>query len=185
VTENVIEVVFETHMTSQDNERGIATGWLPGRLSDAGREQARELGARRSVERMAAIFTSDLARAVETAEIAFAGLDIPILHDWRLRECNYGDRNGMPAEELHRGRAAHLDRPYPNGESWRRSTARVGRFVEDLRLGWNAEDRVLVIGHVATRWGLDHNVHGVALEQLVNEEFVWQPGWRYRVTVDK
>jgi len=28
-----IEIVFETHCLSEDNERGIATGWLPGRLS--------------------------------------------------------------------------------------------------------------------------------------------------------
>jgi hypothetical protein len=26
-----IEVVFETHALSEDNERGIAAGWLPGR----------------------------------------------------------------------------------------------------------------------------------------------------------
>ena len=26
-----IEIVFETHALSEDNERGIATGWLPGR----------------------------------------------------------------------------------------------------------------------------------------------------------
>jgi broad specificity phosphatase PhoE len=98
VTGHLIEVVFETHMTSEDNEQGIATGWLPGRLSDAGRQQARELGARRRAERLTAVFTSDLARAVETAEIAFAGLGVPILHDWRLRECDYGDRNGMTAK---------------------------------------------------------------------------------------
>jgi broad specificity phosphatase PhoE len=42
-----VEVVFETHATSEDNEAGIATGWLLGRLSAAGLGQARELGARR------------------------------------------------------------------------------------------------------------------------------------------
>jgi probable phosphoglycerate mutase len=25
-----VTVVFETHATSEDNEAGIATGWLPG-----------------------------------------------------------------------------------------------------------------------------------------------------------
>ena len=42
-----VEIVYETHATSEDNEAGIATGWLPGRLSTHGREQARELGERR------------------------------------------------------------------------------------------------------------------------------------------
>ena len=83
-----VEVVFETHSTSEDNEAGIATGWLPGRLSAAGREQARELGERRRNDGVAVVFTSDLGRAVETAEIAFAGSPLPVVPDARLRECN-------------------------------------------------------------------------------------------------
>jgi 2,3-bisphosphoglycerate-dependent phosphoglycerate mutase len=66
-----IELVFETHSTTEDNERGRATGWLPGRLSDRGRLQARELGRRRAGDRITAVFSSDLARAAETASVAF------------------------------------------------------------------------------------------------------------------
>src|SRR5207245_9439562 len=85
-----IELVFETHSITEDNERGIATGWLGGALSPRGRELASELGRRRREDGIAAVFTSDLARAVETARIAFAGTSIPIHEDARLRECNYG-----------------------------------------------------------------------------------------------
>ena len=42
-----IELVFETHSTTVDNEEGRATGWQPGRLSEQGRAQARQLGQRR------------------------------------------------------------------------------------------------------------------------------------------
>jgi hypothetical protein len=35
-----------------------------------------------------------------------------------------------------------------------------------------------VIGHVATRWALDH-LRGVPLEQLVVAPFDWRPGWEY------
>jgi len=42
-----IELVFETHSTTVDNERGRATGWLPGQLSERGRAQAQQLGHRR------------------------------------------------------------------------------------------------------------------------------------------
>jgi 2,3-bisphosphoglycerate-dependent phosphoglycerate mutase len=83
-----VEVVFETHAASEDNETGIATGWLPGRLSAAGCEQARELGERRREDGLAVVFVSDLGRAVETAEIAFAGSSLPVVTDERLRECN-------------------------------------------------------------------------------------------------
>jgi broad specificity phosphatase PhoE len=173
-------LVFETHSTTVDNELGRATGWLPGELSGPGRAQARELGHRRRDDGIAAVFSSDLDRAIQTALIAFQGSEIPLLYDWRLRECDYGQRNGMPAAELHSGRFEHLDQPYPGGESWRQAVTRMGRFLGDLPLRWDGQ-RVLVIGHVATRWGLDHFIGGVPLEDLAGEDFVWREGWEYRL----
>jgi len=175
-----IAIVYETHALTADNERGRATGWLPGELSAAGREQARELGRRRRDDGIAAVFSSDLGRAVETVTIAFGGSGIPVLYDWRLRECDYGQRNGMPAADMHAGRRDHLDRPYPGGESWRQAVDRVGRFLGDLPSRW-AGQRVLVVGHVATRWGLDHVIGGEALEDLMAADFAWREGWEYQL----
>ncbi len=178
-----MQVVFETHSISEDNEAGRATGWLPGALSAAGRERAAELGRRRRADGIAAVFCSDLARAAETAAIAFGGTGVPVLADWRLRECDYGSLNGMPAAVVHEDRARYLDVPYPGGESWRQATARVGWFVADLPLlnpaqRWRG-DRVLVIGHVATHWGLEIALLGTPLEDLVTRHRDWQPGWEY------
>jgi 2,3-bisphosphoglycerate-dependent phosphoglycerate mutase len=175
-----VTVVFETHSLSEDNELGIASGWSHSRLSKQGRRQAEELGERRLDDGIVAVFSSDLRRAVETAEIAFASGDVPILLDWRLRECDYGERNGEPAEAHGQDRAAHLDEPFPGGESWRQAIGRVGGFLEDLTPRWDGT-RVLVVGHVATRWALDHYLGGVPLEDLVNEVFEWKPGWEYRL----
>jgi 2,3-bisphosphoglycerate-dependent phosphoglycerate mutase len=176
----VIQVVFETHSISEDNERAAASGWSHSRLSPRGRELARELGQRRRGDGIDAVFSSDLRRAAETAEIAFAESAIPILLDWRLRECDYGELNAGPAAEHVAGRARFLDQPYPAGESWRQAAARVGRFVADLPSRWEGK-RVLVIGHVATRWGLEHYLAGMALEELVEAGFSWQEGWEYRL----
>ena len=175
-----IELVFESHSTTVDNEQGRATGWLPGKLSDQGRIQARDLGNRRRNDGIAAVFSSDLHRAVETVSIAFGGSEIQVLYDWRLRECDYGESNGMPAAELHRGRADHLDQPYPEGESWRQAVTRVGRFLGDLPLRWDGR-RVLVVGHVATWWGLDHFIGGATLEDLAVQAVGWQAGRVYRL----
>jgi 2,3-bisphosphoglycerate-dependent phosphoglycerate mutase len=175
-----VDVVFETHSTSEDNERGVATGWLHSRLSEAGREQARRLGDRRRSDGLAAVFVSDLRRAVETAEIAFVDVDLPVLLDWRLRECDYGDGTRAPVAEHHVGRCQHLSKPYPNGESWEQAIFRVGRFLDDLSLRWD-NSRVLVIGHVATRWALDHLLNGVPLTDLCAAQFEWQEGWEYRL----
>jgi 2,3-bisphosphoglycerate-dependent phosphoglycerate mutase len=173
-----IQIVFETHSTTEDNENGIATGWLPGRLSELGREQAAGLGKRRRADGVAAVFSSDLARSAETARIAFGGSAIPVLLDWRLRECDYGCLNGSAAAELRAHRAEHVDTPYPGGESWQQAVARVAGFVGDLPLRWSGQ-RVLVIGHVATRWGLEHLLLGTPLEDLAVRDFSWQPGWEY------
>jgi len=68
-----IEIVFETHSTTTDNERWVASGWLDGQLSPLGQRQAKDLGERRAEDEIVAVFCSDLGRAVETAEIAFGG----------------------------------------------------------------------------------------------------------------
>jgi 2,3-bisphosphoglycerate-dependent phosphoglycerate mutase len=173
-----VTVVFEAHSTSEDNEAGIATGWLAGHLSAAGREQARELGERRRDDGISAVFTSDLGRAVETAEIAFAGSPLPVVQDARLRECDYGELNGTP-QPLHHQRE-HIDVPYPNGESWRQATERVAGFLAQLH-GDRDRERVLVIGHSATRLSLEVIANGRRLEELLEAPFSWQPGWEYVV----
>ena len=62
-----VELVYETHAITTDNEAGIATGWLPGVLSAAGQDSARELGVRRRNDGIETVYVSDLARAVQTA----------------------------------------------------------------------------------------------------------------------
>ena len=176
-----VSIVFETHSWSEDNNNGIATGWNHGRLAPQGQALAAELGERRRHDGITAVFTSDLRRAVETADIAFGGIDIPILHDWRLRETNYGTGNGMPASDLHRDRMQYLTDPYDEGESWADAVERVGWFLRDLRQSYD-QQRVLVIGHVATRWGLQHHLEGRPLAELMTEDFAWQLGWEYQLT---
>lgn len=175
-----IELVFETHSFSEDNERGIATGWLPGRLSDKGRESAERLGQRRRGNGIDVVFASDLRRAVETAEIAFAGTSIPLLLDWRLRECDYGEQNGTAATIVKADPLERLDAPFPGGESWRQAVSRVGRFFHDLPSRWDGK-RVLVVGHMATRYACEHYLKGMPLEKLLAEELPWQEGWEYRL----
>lgn len=89
-----VELVYETHSITEDNEAGVATGWLPGRLSAQGRALAAELGQRRPARGFAAVWSSDLARAVETAQLAYYGTGVPLVTDARLRECDYGTLNG-------------------------------------------------------------------------------------------
>jgi broad specificity phosphatase PhoE len=174
-----VEIVFETHSVTTDNEAGLATGWLDGQLSERGRALATELGRRRRNDAVA-VFASDLGRAVETVELAFGGSDVPVYLDARLRECDYGAWNGRPVSRLEGERAQRISRPFPDGESYLQVVARVASFLEEL-----ARDRdgtqVLVVGHSATRWALDHLLAGAALNDLVAAPFDWREGWFYEL----
>ena len=175
-----VQIVYETHSTTTDNEAGLATGWLPGELSGEGKQQARLLGERRRNDGIDAIFVSDLARAVQTAAIAFEGSDIRVHQDERLRECNYGDWNGMPVAQLAAERAMHIHTPVPGGQSYQDVVAQTKDFLHDLSHYWDGR-RVLLISHSANRWALDHLLHGKPLEALVDARFAWQQGWEYEL----
>ncbi len=56
----------------------------------------------------------------------------------------------------------------------------MGRFLTDLPLRWS-DTRILVIGHLATRWAFDHLIDGRPLEELVEADFGWREGWEYRL----
>ncbi|HEX3226549.1 MAG TPA: histidine phosphatase family protein [Gaiellaceae bacterium] len=172
----MIELGYETHSLTTDNEHDIATGWLPGELSADGRRQAISLGQRRAD--VSAVFASDLRRAVETVEIAFAGSSVPVLLDWRLRECDYGRLNGAPAATL--DRAAHVEDPFPEGESYRDVVARTAAFIADVRGRWSGR-RICVVSHSANLWALQHLVHGARLEEVVAAPFEWREGWEFRL----
>jgi len=149
----------------------------PGRALRKGRRQARELGERRRNDGISAVFTSDLGRAVETAEIAFCDSGLPISRDWRLRECNYGELNGAPSRRLEAEQSRRVDEPYAGGESYRDVVNRMRGFLDDLQPGYDG-GRIVVIGHSATRWALDHLLCGRPLEDVVGP-FDWQEGWEY------
>jgi broad specificity phosphatase PhoE len=173
-----IRLVYETHATTSDNEAGIATGWLPGALSARGRAEARELGRRRATDDIAAVFVSDLRRAVETATLAFRERELATFQDARLRECNYGALNGMPVAQLAALRRRHIDTPFPGGQSYRDVVDVTRTLLRELARDWDGRV-VLLIAHSANRWALECLLRGRTLADLVDEPFTWQPGWRY------
>ena len=173
-----VEIIFETHSTSVDNESGIASGWRDVSLSPTGRWQAKELGERHRGERIDAVFPSDLQRAVETAEIAFPGGWVPIYPDRRLRESDYGTMTGAPAFEIECERQNRVESPFPEGESLQDVVAHVRSFLDDLARDWDGK-RVVVIGHRSTLLALEHLLGGVSIESAGSALYTWEPGRQY------
>jgi broad specificity phosphatase PhoE len=167
-----VEIIFEFHSTSTDNEAGVASGWSDPSLSPKGREQAEDLGRRHAGESIDAVFPSDLRRAVETAEIAFPAL--PIHPDRRLREYDYGTMTGMPPEQMHTERPGRARTPFPEGESLQDVAQRVRSFLDDLARDYEGR-RVVIIGHGATKLALDHLLSDLSLEDAASQSFPWEP----------
>ena len=178
-------LIFETHATSVDNEAGLASGWADPPLSRLGEAQARALGQRYASADLAAVCCSDLERCRRTAAIAFELHGPPIVPDVRLRECDYGDSTRRPAAEVERARIDHLVAPFPGGESYGDVIVRVERWLADLpRAVPDATGRpVLVIGHRATFFALEHVVGRKTLADVVRAPWRWQPGWHYDLQV--
>jgi broad specificity phosphatase PhoE len=179
-----VELVYETHTPTTDNEAGISTGWLPGELSEAGRREARELGELWRGRDIAAVISSDLERSADTARIAFPDGAPPIHFDARLRECDYGDLNGKPSHLVQAQRIHHIEEPFPGGQSYRQVVAATEAFLRDLVAHWDGK-RVMLIAHTANQWALDVLLRGARLEDLLAAPFDWDPGRTYVVSANR
>ncbi len=174
------KIIFATHSTSLDNERRLASGHADTPLSPLGRRQAAALGQRYRDTCLAAIVCSDLQRSYRTAEIAFAQRGIPIIRDARLRECDYGVFTGRSSEIVDQERPKRLTEPFPGGESYTQAAARVRSLLQDMVERYTGQ-RIMLIGHRATQYALEHWLNGVPLAAAVIAPFQWQPGWTYRL----
>jgi probable phosphoglycerate mutase len=93
-------------------------------LSARGIAQAERLARRLARHPVAAIVSSDLARARMTAECVAAATGAPVSLDAKLQERNFGDLRGTPYAELTCDPFAP-DYVPPGGESWDDLHARV------------------------------------------------------------
>lgn len=89
----MVKITYFVHGTTTDNQSGLATGWLPGELSEIGVEQAKKLPEQVNDTSFSVVFCSDLGRAIDSARLGWAKTH-EIIIDKRLREANYGDLNG-------------------------------------------------------------------------------------------
>lgn len=175
----MVQIVFEPHSTTVDNQNKVASGHFDVELSELGVQQAKELGGRYSGDYFDAIFCSDLQRSYKTAELAFAE-KFPIIKDSRLRECDYGDLTRQPSSIINSQRAERVTKPFPSGESYEQTTKRMGEFLTNLLRDYGGK-RVMIIGHRATQYGLEHWIKGVPIEEAVTAPWQWQPGWSYEL----
>lgn len=178
-----MKITYFVHGTTTDNEQDLATGWLPGELSKIGKQQAKVLGELVADKHFDVVFCSDLQRAIDSAELGFGG-KYKIIHDVRLRECNYGDMNGSPASSFKNKMEDYVDTPFPNGESYKDVEARLKSFVDMLRANYSGK-HIAIVAHQGLQLALDVLLRDRTWQEAIHEDWrkqkAWQPGWEYTV----
>src|SRR3954447_15553771 len=112
----VTTLLLVRHGETDWNAEGRLQGHTDRPLSDYGRRQAQQLAEELDGEELEAIYSSDLARASETAEIVGRRLGPPTVLDPDLREKDWGAWEGLTAVERDRvefvgeSTEAHRDR---------------------------------------------------------------------------
>jgi len=182
----MLTLFYSPHSSSVDNEADRASGHADVPLSDLGRQQARELGQHYATEVLDAVFCSDLQRASTTAQIAFSASALPIVRDARLREYDYGDLTQYPPAQIEEEFTRCIRKPFPNGESVLMVVQRMGDFLRDVLREYDGKT-VVVIGHRATKYGLEYWCGDASLEEIVRAPWEWRdiPIWRYELNPHK
>jgi probable phosphoglycerate mutase len=141
-------------------------------LNGTGLAQAEALAKRLAGEHFAAIYSSDLLRAQQTAQ-AFAGAHgLPVRLEAALRERNFGCCEGKTREEILAGDAAVAEalaarRPdyvLPGGESLEQHLARVSACLSQLAQR-HAGQTLAVVTHGGVLDLVYRRVHGVPMER--------------------
>jgi broad specificity phosphatase PhoE len=95
-----MQLILIRHGESTWNDEGRIQGWTDCPLSERGRRQAEKLADRLADLPIAALYTSSLKRALETAHIVARALNLPLTVDERLGEYGVGDLEGLTIEEI-------------------------------------------------------------------------------------
>ena len=175
-------------------------GWSDANLTELGIKQAQAVADRLKVELKEdySLYSSDLNRAKQTAEIIHNKLKTPITFSKELREHNPGIASGMTREEADQ-HLLEMTEPYidsltyPGAETFREFYNRVTGYMDILH---EKEEKVIIVSHGGTihsiiRWWigtpvtdffkygfvvantaltvLDHNRHGQRVIQRLND----------------
>ena len=177
-------LTYFVHGTTLDNEQEISSGWSDAELSALGIEQSHKLKNLTADKTFDAIFCSDLQRAIDTAHIAFGDGPAPIIHDARLRECNYGTYNGQPSEIVEPLQEKMITEKFPDGESYEDVGHRISDFLQFLKQNYEGK-HIAIVAHKAPQLALDVLLTSKTWGQAFTEDWrkikAWKPGWEYQL----
>jgi len=148
------------HGETDWNAEGRLQGQTDRPLSHFGRQQARQLAEELEGEEFEAIYSSDLARARETAEIVSEQLGLTVALDPDLREKDWGTWEGLTGVER--------DRVEFVGESTEAHQERILGALRRISERHRGDVSVLVITHGGSMRRVQTAAMGLALPVVEN-----------------
>ena len=164
-----MKLIFVRHGKDDDRYRG---GWSNLDLIPEGKEQAKQLAKHIKENNhnyaITYIVSSDLPRAMTTANLISLELDLPITKEIQIREMNNGVLAGMlndVALEKYPGvffSSLKMDEPYPGGESPNDFYMRIKKWFSEFSANCrNRNGNVLVVTHGGVINVIYHLVKGI------------------------
>jgi broad specificity phosphatase PhoE len=142
----VTTILLARHGETDWNREGRWQGWADPPLNELGRQQAAELAEQLRETPFDAVYTSDLKRAHQTAEIVAAPHGVPVIVDRGLREIDIGSWSGLTSPEIDE---RFPGRVRPDGETQEQHAARVVAAAERIARE-HPDQRILIVTHGGT-----------------------------------
>ncbi len=136
-----MQVVLLRHGATEWNLQGRCQGVSDIELNDVGLKQAEAVAARLSRENIDAVYSSDLKRALQTADVVSRPHKLPVQIERDVRELDHGELEGLTfieirenyTEFLSRWRAEPAELQIPGGE----------KLVDVSHRAWNGLTRIV------------------------------------------
>ena len=150
------KIIFVRHGQTEWNVLGRYQGQTDVALSPLGIEQAEKLAAHFPVDKIEAVYSSDLARAMKTASCAADRFGLTVEPRPELRELNFGDWEGLTYDEIVAkwpdARENFFQHPdvleIPHGESFPKLRERALACIEEI-VARHPDQTVAVFAHGA------------------------------------
>ncbi len=160
------------HSCTQEEER--LCSWPEKRhcpLTAKGRREVSELVKNLKEEKIDLIFSSDLLRTKETAEMASKEIGVKINFDERLREMDFGEFDGKPVKNWKKeflGTEKGFNNPPEGGESFNEIKLRTLDFIKELEKKYKGKN-ILIVSHGGPLWLLQAAIKGLNNKETMEQ----------------
>ncbi len=160
------------HGEAESNHEKYISCWPEKRiinLTDEGRKEIEKIAQTLKKENIQLIFSSDLLRTKETAEIVSEQINIPVKFDERLREYNVGEFNGQPIEKFNNFVSEKIDlffKTPKGGENLSDVRGRMMDFILEIEKKYKNKN-ILIVSHGHPLWVLENAAQGLDEKEIV------------------